>query len=438
MKILVIGSGGREHAMVWKLRQSPLVEKLWCAPGNDGMVREADCMPLDVKDVKAAADLAKKLSADFTIVGPEAPLVLGIGDEFRARGLRLLGPGAIAAQLEGSKIFAKRFLERHSIPTARVYGIYEDAHAARASLKSVNWPLVIKADGLCAGKGVLVTSSAAEAADFIARVMEKEEFGDAGKRVLLEEGLGGEELSYILLTDGDDFIRMAPARDYKRAFDNDQGPNTGGMGVYSTDEILPNELEKEIIETVVRPTLDGLKHEHMPYRGFLYFGLMLTSDGPKVLEYNCRLGDPETEATLPRADFDFAEACVRAADGGVRNFKTKWSAGASVCVVIASKGYPGDPETGMRIDGLKEAEQVPGVVVFHAGTRQSGGVFQTTGGRVLMISALGGDITGARQAAYDAVSRIKIEGSHFRSDIGVKGWRMKEAAKGKVADMRKG
>jgi len=435
MKILVIGGGGREHAIVWKLRQSPSVEEIWCAPGNDGMASDATCMPLDVKDVEAAADLAKRVGADLTIVGPEAPLVLGIGDRFLARGLRLLGPGATAAQLEGSKIFAKQFLERHSIPTARVYGIYEDSRAACTSLKSVNWPLVIKADGLCAGKGVLVTSSADEAADFIARVLEKGEFGEAGKRVLLEEGLEGEELSYIILTDGEDFIRMAPARDYKRAFDNDQGPNTGGMGVYSTDEILPSALEREIIETVVRPTLRGLQREQRPYRGFLYFGLMLTPDGPKVLEYNCRLGDPETEATLLRADFDFAQACARAVAGDLGKFETKWSAGASVCVVIASKGYPGDPETGIRIDGLKEAGRVPGVVVFHAGTRQSGGVFQTSGGRVLMVSALGMDITGARKAAYDAVRRIKIEGAHFRTDIGGSS---REAAQGRVAEMRKG
>jgi phosphoribosylamine---glycine ligase len=436
MKILVIGGGGREHAIVWKLAQSPLVGEIWCAPGNDGMFREAKCSPLDVKDVKAAADLAERLGADLTLVGPEMPLVAGIADEFQSRGLRLLGPRAETAQLEGSKIFAKRFLERHSIPTARVYGIYEDAALARARLKSVDWPLVIKADGLCAGKGVLVTSSAAEATDFISSVMEKGAFGDAGKRLLLEEGLAGEELSYIVLTDGDEFLRMAPARDYKRAFDNDEGPNTGGMGVYSSDEILSDDVEKKIIETVAQPTLAGLKQEGLPYRGFLYFGLMLTSDGPKVLEYNCRLGDPETEATLLRADFDFAEACSKAAAGDLGDFEAKWSTGASVCVVIASKGYPGDPETGIPIDGLAEAARVPGVVVFHAGTRQRGGVFETNGGRVLVISALGGDTAGARRGAYEAVSRIKIEGSHFRSDIGQ--GRLAENAKGKVAEMRRG
>jgi len=438
MKILVIGGGGREHAMVWKLGQSPSVEKIWCAPGNDGMATDAECVPLDVRNVKGAADLAQRLGVDLTVVGPEAPLVAGIADEFRSRGLKLLGPGAEAAQLEGSKIFAKQFLERHSIPTARVYGMYEDPAEARARLQSVDWPVVIKADGLCAGKGVLVASSAGEAAAFIARVMEQRALGDAGKRLLVEEGLRGEELSYIILTDGDDFLAMAPARDYKRAFDNDLGPNTGGMGVYSSDEILPGELEREIIKTVVRPTLAGLKREGLPYRGFLYFGLMLTSDGPKVLEYNCRLGDPETEATLLRADFDFVEACVKAAAGELGSFQAKWSRGASVCVVMASKGYPGDPETGIPITGLDQAARVPGVAVFHAGTRQSGGVFETSGGRVLVVSALGQDLAEARKAAYEAVSRIKIEGSHFRSDIGHQNPRGASNARGKVAEMRRG
>ena len=438
MNILVIGGGGREHAIAGKLAQSGAVEKLWCAPGNDGIAQAVECIGLDVKNVKAAADLAARLHADLTVVGPEVPLVAGIADEFAARGLKLLGPAEKAAQLEGSKIFAKEFLQRLRIPTAEVYGIFDDAAAARAALKTVKWPLVIKADGLCAGKGVLVTSSADEAADFIARVMEKGEFGDAGKRVLFEEGLAGEELSYIILTDGERFIRMAPARDHKRAFDNDEGPNTGGMGVYSTDEILPAKLEREIIERIVRPTLTGLKDEGLPYRGFLYCGLMLTPDGPKVLEYNCRLGDPETEATLLRADFDFADACARTAAGDLSRFEARWSAGASLCVVIASKGYPGDPHTGVAIHGLEEAAKVPGVVVFHAGTRRSEGGFRTSGGRVLVVSALGADMACARRAAYEAAGRIRIEGSHYRKDIGLKNAGSAEAARGKAAEMRRG
>jgi phosphoribosylamine--glycine ligase len=420
VKILVIGGGGREHAIVWKLAQSASVEKIWCAPGNVGIAKDAECVPLDVKDVKAAADLAAKLGADLTVVGPEMPLVLGIADEFERRGLKLLGPAAKAAQLEGSKIFSKEFMQRHEIPTAGVYGVYVEALEAYTALDSVDWPLVVKADGLCAGKGVLVTSSADEATEFVERVMVNGEFGEAGSHVLFEEGLAGEELSYIILTDGKNFIRLAPARDHKRAFDNDEGPNTGGMGVYSIDDILPAALEKTIIETIVRPTLEGLHADGMPYRGFLYFGLMLTDEGPKVLEYNCRLGDPETEAVLLRADFDLAKACMQAATGDLEGFEAKWFPGAGVCVVIASKGYPGDPQTGVEIHGLEDAAKVPGAVVFHAGTRRSGATYYTNGGRVLVVSAMGEDLASARRAAYDAASKIEIEGAHYRTDIGGK------------------
>lgn len=420
MKILVIGGGGREHAMVWKLRQSASVEKVWCAPGNPGIANDAECVPLDLKDVKTSADLAATLGADLTVVGPELPLVLGIADEFAGRGLRLLGPARQAAQLEGSKIFSKRFMERHGIPTAAVYGMCDSAVDAHRALASVKWPVVIKADGLCAGKGVLVTSSANEAAAFIERLMEKGEFGEAGKKVLLEEGLAGEELSYIILTDGKDFIRMAPARDHKRAYDNDEGPNTGGMGAYSIDEILPPALERTIIETIVRPTLGGLRKDKMPYRGFLYFGLMLTADGPKVLEYNCRLGDPETEAVVLRGDFDLAQACMQAAEGALGKFDARWHPGASVCVVVASKGYPGDPQTDVPIYGLDEAAGVSGAVVFHAGTRRNGSDWRTSGGRVLVVSARGDNLAGACRVAYDAASKIRIEGAFYRHDIGRK------------------
>jgi phosphoribosylamine--glycine ligase len=420
MKILVIGGGGREHAIVWKLAQSASVEKVFCAPGNGGIAKDAECVPLDVKDVKAAADLAARLGVDLTIVGPEVPLVLGIADEFERRGLKLLGPGETAAQLEGSKVFSKRFMQEHQIPTAGVYGVYVEALEAYTALDSVDLPVVIKADGLCGGKGVLVTSSADEATEFIERAMVKAEFGEAGSRVMLEEALEGEELSYIILTDGTNFIRMAPARDHKRVFDNDKGPNTGGMGVYSTDDILAPALEKTIVETIVRPTLDGMRADGMPYRGFLYFGLMLTDEGPKVLEFNCRLGDPETEAVLPRADFDFAQACMRAALGDLNGIEAKWLPGASVAVVIASKGYPGDAQTGVEIGGLADAAKVPGAFIFHAGTRGSEPTCYTNGGRVLVVSALGEDLASARRAAYEAASKIKIEGAHYRKDIGAK------------------
>jgi len=418
MKILVIGSGGREHAIVWKLRQSPAVQRLWCAPGNGGISNDAQCIPLDLKDVVAAADLASELGADLTIAGPELPLVLGIADEFAARGLVLLGPGRHAAQLEGSKIFSKQFMERHGIPTAAVRGICDSLAGALAALDSSDGPCVIKADGLCAGKGVLVTSSRAEARAFVGQLMATPAFGDAGKRVLIEETLAGQELSYIILTDGENFIPMAPARDHKRAYDGDQGPNTGGMGAYSTGDILPAELENKILDTIVRPTLAGLQKEKFPYRGFLYFGLMLTSEGPKLLEYNCRLGDPETEAVLLRADFDFAEACAAAARGALGGFRAKWLPGASICVVMASEGYPGNPATGRKISGLEEAAKVPGSVVLHAGTRREENAYYTTGGRVLVVSAQGDSLAEASRIAYDAIGKIKIDGAFYRHDIG--------------------
>lgn len=430
MKVLVIGGGGREHAIVWRLAHSGSVEKIWCAPGNGGISQDAECVPLDLQNPTAAADLATRLGAELTIVGPELPLVFGIADEFQRRGLALVGPTKQAAQLEGSKIVAKQFMQRHGIPTAEVYGLCDtpaDAHMVLASVEQ--WPLVLKADGLCAGKGVLVTSSSVEAADFLTRVMEAGEFGDAGRRVLLEQGLAGEELSYMILTDGTDFIPLAPSRDHKRAYDKDEGPNTGGMGAYSSDDILSPSLEKKIRAQIVEPTLAGLREDGIPYRGFLYFGLMITSEGPKVLEYNCRLGDPETEAILLRADFDFAEACMKAATAGLAGMRTHWLPGASACVVIASKGYPGNPVIGVRIDGLEEAANVPGAVVLHSGTRREQGLFYTTGGRVLGVCATGATLSDACAAAYTAVTKIDIRGAHYRTDIGgVKGAKSRSAS----------
>jgi phosphoribosylamine--glycine ligase len=429
MKVLVIGGGGREHAIVWKLAHSGSVEKIWCAPGNGGISQDAECVALNVANPRAAADLASGLGPDLTIVGPEQPLVAGIADEFQARGLALLGPTREAARLEGSKIFSKQFMARHAIPTAEIYGLCETAADAHMIVGSVDWPLVIKADGLCAGKGVLVTSSAEDATDFLTRLMETGEFGEAGRRVLLEQGLAGDELSYIILTDGKDYIPLAPTRDHKRAFDRDEGPNTGGMGAYSHDDILPASLERKIRSTIVEPTLAGLQKDGIPYRGFLYFGLMITAEGPKVLEYNCRLGDPETEAILLRADFDLGGVCMQAATGSVAGLRPRWTPGASACVVIASKGYPGNPMTGVRIDGLEEAARVPGAVVLHAGTRRDQGVFYTTGGRVLAVCARGATVAEASATAYTAVTKIEMRGAHYRTDIGA----LKPAAKSRGA-----
>ena len=429
MKILVLGSGGREHALVWKFAQSSAVEKIWCAPGNGGIQKAVECIALDLGDIRAAADLAARLGAELTVVGPELPLVLGIADEFDRRGLTLLGPSKKAAQLEGSKIFAKQFMERHGIPTAALYGIYDQPVDAYTELRSVDWPLVIKADGLAAGKGVLVTSSPDEATAFIDRVMEQKEFGEAGRRLLLEEGLRGKELSFIILTDGEDFLRMAPTRDYKRALDGDEGPNTGGMGAYSTDDLMPPDLEKKIVETIVQPTLAGLRKEAMPYRGFLYFGLMLTAEGPKVLEFNCRLGDPETQAIVLRADFDLAQACMAAAHGDLKGAAAKWAPAASVCVVMASKGYPGKPEVGQEITGLDENEgSASPATVFHAGTRREGTKYYTSGGRVLSAVVAGKALADCRRIVYDICSCIGFEGRQFRRDIAAGGDQKSRAA----------
>jgi len=419
VKILLIGSGGREHAIAWKLAQSSGVEKIWCAPGNGGISRKFECVPLNVADGNAAANLAERLGADLTVVGPELPLVNGIADEFASRNLLLLGPSKAAAQLEGSKVFAKRFMERNAIPTAATLGVFESADDAHRALASIAYPIVIKADGLAAGKGVLVTSSPEEAAQFVDRAMQKKEFGAAGSTVLFEEALEGRELSYIILTDGKTFIPLAPTRDHKRAFDGDRGPNTGGMGTYSSSDILPADTEAAILQYVVKPTLAALEKEKFEYRGFIFFGLMLTADGPKVLEYNCRLGDPETQSILMRADFDFAQTCFDAARGKLNASIAKWSPEASICVVMASQGYPGDPVVGKKIKGLPDAEQVAKATVFHAGTRHEDDGFYTHGGRILGVSATGTTLGEARLAAYSAIEKIQIDGAFYRKDIGV-------------------
>lgn len=418
MKILVIGGGGREHALAWKLAQSADVQHVWCAPGNDGMVRSAECVPASVKDTAALNALAQNLRPDLTVVGPEVPLVAGLADEFAESGLKIVGPRRSAARLEGSKIFAKQFLERKRIPTAGIYGIYDSANEAHAAIEKVQLPVVIKADGPCAGKGVLVTNSREEAQAFLSRLMEKREFGVSGSQVLLEEALEGKELSFIVLTDGEHILPLAPARDHKRAFDGDQGPNTGGMGAFSVEGMIPKALWDEILTKVVRPTIDGMAREGSPYVGFLYCGLMLTDKGPQVLEYNCRMGDPECQAIVARMDFDLAEALAAVAEGKLDGIAAKWNPAASVCVVLASGGYPGHYETGKPIAGLEEAEEGGEAVVFHAGTRLRDGRYTTAGGRVLGVTATGGDLGSASARAYAAAGRIRFGGMQYRKDIG--------------------
>jgi phosphoribosylamine---glycine ligase len=423
MKTLLIGSGGREHALAWRLLRDSSAEHVWCAPGNGGMARlaGAECVavpPAGMKDVAALAALGHRLRPDLTLVGPELPLVNGIADEFARRGLRLVGPTKAAAQLEGSKAFAKEFLLRNKIPTGPLYGIFDSAGDAYSALCAVDWPCVIKADGLAAGKGVLVASTPDDATAFIDRLMVDHEFGEAGNRVLLEEALRGPELSYIVLTDGEAVLPLVPTRDHKRVFDGNRGPNTGGMGAYSTDGLIPRDLEERILGSIVRPTLEAMSREGHPYRGFLYAGLMLTADGPQVLEFNCRMGDPETQAIVVRMDFPLAEALQAAAEGRLREISARWKPGASACVVMAAAGYPAEPRTGMKIGGLEAAAAVRDTVVFHAGTKLEGGDVVVSGGRVLGVTATGGDLSAAVARAYEAVGKIEFDGAHWRRDIG--------------------
>jgi phosphoribosylamine---glycine ligase len=421
LRILVIGSGGREHALVWRLRQSPQVEKIWCAPGNGGIAEDSECVPVSADDVDALVCLAERLKPDLTVVGPEAPLVAGLRNKFEWHGLLLVGPSQRDARLEGSKIYAKEFMDRYRIPTATLYGDFESSSEAIRALDAVDWPVVVKADGLCAGKGVLVAETREEAERFIRRMMHNHELGPGGSRVLLEHALKGEELSFIVLTDGRSFLPLAPTRDHKRIFDGDRGPNTGGMGAYTTDGMISPRFESMIVKDIVCPTIAGLSEEGIPYTGFLYFGLMLTASGPMVLEYNCRLGDPETQAILMRMDFDLAAALEAVASRKLSTFKPAWKPGASVCVVMASGGYPGSYETGKIISGLAEAAALPGVAVFHAGTKREGDSIVTCGGRVLGVTAVAASLPQAMHKAYEALENIHFEGAQYRTDIGAKG-----------------
>jgi phosphoribosylamine---glycine ligase len=417
MKILVIGGGGREHALVWKLRESPRVDKIWSVPGNGGIFEESECIAADPGDVAKLVALADRLKPDLTVVGPELPLVKGIGDAFAARNWPIIAPSRQAAQLEGSKIFAKQFLQRHNISTAKMYGAFDSAQDALAALDDVDWPVVIKADGLCAGKGVFLASDRAAASDFIDRAMLRSEFGPGGHRILLEETLQGEELSFIILTDGERYAPLVPTRDHKRAFDGDQGPNTGGMGAYSSDELLSESMCDAILRHVVEPTILGLAADEIAYKGFLYFGLMLTASGPKVLEFNCRLGDPEAQAILARVDFDLAEILSDAAANRLDPSKLRWKPGASVCVVLASGGYPGKFDMDKRISGLTDVAEYSGVKVLHAGTKRVGDFIATNGGRVLGVTTAAPSLAIALSAVYGAIAKIHFDGMHYRKDI---------------------
>jgi phosphoribosylamine--glycine ligase len=416
MKVLVLGNGGREHALVWKLRQSARVSKLYCAPGNGGIAEEAECLQVDLKSLESMIALGERLRPDLTVVGPEMPLTLGVVDEFTRRGWAAFGPTKAAAQLESSKSFAKEFLRRHRIPTAP-YAICDSVDEVRAALTHFHVPVVVKADGLAAGKGVVIAASKEEAASVAAEMFSGKMVGEAGRRVVLEECLKGDELSFLVLSDGERVAPLVAAQDHKRVGDGDTGPNTGGMGAYSTADIVDDKMRDWLVHHIARPVVAGMKAEGVPFKGVLYCGLMMTARGPMVLEFNCRFGDPETQPILMRLESDLVDALQASIEGRVSEGDFRWSADASVCVVMSSGGYPGTFEVGKNIVGLGQAGAVQGVKVFHAGTSKRDGEFYTAGGRVLGVSARAADLETAVSRAYEACGKIRFDGAHYRKDI---------------------
>src|SRR5580692_11014199 len=416
MKVLVLGSGGREHALVWKLRQSSRVAKLYCAPGNGGITDDAECLAVDLKSLDSMVALGERLRPDLTVVGPELPLTLGVVDEFTRRRWPVFGPTKAAAQLEWSKSFAKEFLQRHRIPTAP-YAICDSVEEVREALTHFHLPVVVKADGLAAGKGVVIAPSKEEAAGVAAEMFSGKMVGEAGSRVVLEECLTGDELSFLVLSDGERVAPLVAAQDHKRVGDGDTGLNTGGMGAYSTAEIVDDTMRNWLLHHIARPVVDGMKAEGAEYKGVLYCGLMMTARGPMVLEFNCRFGDPETQPILMRLESDLVDALEASIAGRVSEGDFKWSQDASVCVVMSSRGYPGKFEAGKKIAGLDAAGAIGGVKVFHAGTVRQDGEVCTAGGRVLGVAARAPELETAVERAYEACGRISFDGAHYRRDI---------------------
>jgi phosphoribosylamine---glycine ligase len=416
MKVLVLGSGGREHALAWKLRQSPRVSQLYCAPGNGGIAEDAECLPVDPRNMDSLTALAARLQPDLTVVGPELPLMLGVVDEFTRRGWPVFGPTKAAAQLESSKSFAKEFLQRHHIPTAH-YAICDSIEQVRSALSHFHTPVVVKADGLAAGKGVVIAKNKEEAASVAAEMLSGRMVGEAGSRVVLEECLTGDELSFLVFSDGERVAPLVAAQDHKRVGDGDTGPNTGGMGAYSTPDIVDDKMRDWLVHHIARPVVAGMKEEGAEFKGVLYCGLMMTARGPMVLEFNCRFGDPETQPILMRLESDLVEALEASIEGRVSEGDFKWSSDSSVCVVIASGGYPGTYEAGKQIAGLDEAGKVAGVKVFHAGTTRRDGAYYSSGGRVLGVTARAPELEAAVDKAYEACAKISFQGAHYRKDI---------------------
>jgi len=419
MKVLVVGGGGREHALVWKIAQSPKVSKVYCAPGNAGISEQATILPIKANDLKGLLEFALKEKVDLTVVGPEEPLTKGIVDLFESKGLSIFGSSQKAAEIEGSKAFAKEMMRKYHIPTAS-YEIFTNRNMAVEYIRKQGTPIVVKADGLAAGKGVIICKTVEEAIQSVDLIMVEKKFGEAGDRVVVEEYLVGEEVSYIAFTDGKAILPLASSQDHKPIFDGDQGPNTGGMGAYSPAPVVTEEVNEKIIEKILRPIIQGMGEEGRSYKGVLYAGLMIHNGHPNVLEFNARFGDPETQPVLIRMKGDIVpilEACIK---GNLSQCEIEWDSRASVCVVMASKGYPGDYEKGKTIGGLKEVSKMNDVFVFHAGTGFKDNLVVTNGGRVLGVTGLGGDIPRAIERTYQAVKKISWEGVHYRTDIGKK------------------
>ncbi len=416
MKVLVVGGGGREHALVWKIAQSPLVSKVYSAPGNAGIAEEAETVDIAAGDIVSLLGFAKDSGIDLTVVGPEVPLVAGIVDKFQEEGLKIFGPKQHAANLEGSKAYSKMLMKSAGIPTAR-FKILSDLSAAKDYAEATGAPIVIKASGLAAGKGVYVCKSVEEAHKAIDAVMKERIFGTAGDSIIIEECLKGEEASILAFVDGHAIFTLESSQDHKRAFDGDQGPNTGGMGAYSPAPVISDRIMRQVERDILIPVTYASNRNGCPYRGILYAGLMITQEGPSVLEFNVRFGDPETQPILMRMKSDIVEPILAVIDGSLADVAIKWDDRPAVCVVMASGGYPGKYEKGKEITGIKEAEALGDVKVFHAGTALAGGRLVTNGGRVLGVTALGDTIAAAKQRAYEAVERIHFDGAHFRSDI---------------------
>ncbi len=424
MRILIIGSGGREHALAWALARSPQQPELLIAPGNPGTAALGTNLSVAAGDLDGLVGAAREHAVDLTVVGPEKPLVAGLADRFEEAGLAIVGPSAAAARLEGSKAFAKAFMQRHGIPTARHRTFEADEYEeARAYLDAQPLPVVVKASGLAGGKGALVCATPEEAREALRRVAEERDFGKAGDEVVIEAFMEGEEASVFALTDGEHYVLLAPAQDHKPVGEGDTGPNTGGMGAYAPAPVVTGERLTRICRTVIEPTLRGMAEEGHPYRGVLYCGLMMTDEGPKVVEYNCRLGDPEAQVVLPLLVTDLVEVFQRLTEGALHKVAMHTNGGAAACVVLASQGYPISYETGLPIEGIDDAEALGGVTVFHAGTRRESGRLVTSGGRVLGVTAIGEALKGALRTAYRGVEAIAFDGKLYRRDIGQKGLR---------------